>query len=235
MKIESVARSLAAPSAAKSGAGTAAQGFSALLGKAVAGDGARDLDEVFARASKTYGVPENLLKAVAKAESGFQADAVSRCGAQGIMQLMPSTAKSLGVSDPFDAEQNVMGGAKYLGSLLNRYGDAKLALAAYNAGSGNVKKYGGIPPFAETRNYVEKVLSYAGQDIDAPVLPGEASGAAVRPDGEEGLFEAPLAFTREDYERFLDLLAQLLLVSASADEEPDEEKSGILTEFSGLL
>ena len=232
MKIGAIAESYAAPAAAGKTAG-AAQGFSALLNRAAASGGSRDLDAVFARASQTYGVPENLLKAVAKAESGFRADAVSRCGAQGVMQLMPSTAKSLGVSDPFDPEQNIMGGAKYLGSLLDRYGDEKLALAAYNAGSGNVDKYGGIPPFSETRNYVERVLSYAGRDLDAPASSGNSSAAAEGPAG--GLSETALTFTRDDYRRFLDLLAQLLLASASAGEEPDGEKDGILTEFSELL
>lgn len=126
-----------------------------------------NLDDIFENASEKYGVDINLLKAVAKAESGFKSDAVSSCGAQGIMQLMPSTAASLGVSDSFDPEQNIDGGAKYLSGLLNKYGDTKLALAAYNAGSGNVDKYGGVPPFEETQNYVKRVLSYAGQDITA--------------------------------------------------------------------
>ncbi|HEX3039941.1 MAG TPA: lytic transglycosylase domain-containing protein, partial [Caproiciproducens sp.] len=146
-------------------------GFSGVLKKAVdktANAQSVDLEDIFRRASEEYNVPENLLKAVAKAESGFDADAVSRCGAQGIMQLMPSTAASLGVQDSFDPEQNIMGGAKYLSWMLDRYnGDAELALAAYNAGSGNVAKYGGVPPFKETRSYVAKVMGYAGMDISA--------------------------------------------------------------------
>jgi hypothetical protein len=128
-----------------------------------------DLNDIFERAAARYNVPVNLLKAVAKAESGFRADAVSRCGAQGIMQLMPSTAAALGVKDSFDPEQNIMGGAKYLGQLLSSFhGDAKLAVAAYNAGSGAVRKYGGVPPYAETQNYVKKVLRYAGMDLSVP-------------------------------------------------------------------
>ena len=111
----------------------------------------KSLESIFQQAAKRYQVPENLLKAVAKVESNFQADAVSSCGATGIMQLMPSTAKGLGVTDPTDPEQNIMGGAKYLSQMLKRYnGDQKLALAAYNAGSGNVAKYGGVPPCRDT-------------------------------------------------------------------------------------
>lgn len=141
-----------------------------------------DLEDIFRRASEKYNVPVNLLKAVAKVESGFKANAVSRCGAQGIMQLMPSTAASLGVQNAFDPEQNIMGGAKYLRWMLDRYdGDTELALAAYNAGSGNVAKYGGVPPFKETRSYVAKVMSYAGMDISAKLtsLNTIATGASA--------------------------------------------------------
>jgi len=127
----------------------------------------KSLDDIFAQAAKKYNVPQDLLKAIGKAESNFNAKAVSKCGAQGIMQLMPATAKSLGVTDSFDAEQNVMGGAKYISELLEKYdGNTSLALAAYNAGMGNVAKYGGIPPFEETQNYVVKVTNYMKQNID---------------------------------------------------------------------
>lgn len=126
------------------------------------------LDDIFERASIKYNVPVNLLKAIGKAESDFKPNAVSKSGAQGVMQLMPGTAADLGVTNSFDPEQNIMGGSKYIADLLKRYdGDTKLALAAYNAGMGNVKKYGGVPPFEETQNYVVKVMNYMDQDFTA--------------------------------------------------------------------
>lgn len=119
------------------------------------------LEDDFEEAAATYHVDINLLKAVAKAESGFNPSATSSAGAMGVMQLMPSTAKGLGISNAYNAHDNIMGGAKILSQNLSRYnGDVSLALAGYNAGCGNVDKYGGIPPFKETQNYVKKVLGY---------------------------------------------------------------------------
>lgn len=108
-----------------------------------------------------YGVSPSLVKAVIHAESGYNPNAVSSKGASGLMQLMPATAKSLKVADRFNPKDNVEGGVKYLRFLLDTFrGDVSLALAAYNAGLSNVAKYGGIPPFNETRTYVNRVLSY---------------------------------------------------------------------------
>lgn len=119
-------------------------------------------DTYFQEASKTYNIPVYLLKAVAKQESNFQSNCVSKSGATGIMQLMPATAASLGVTNSYDARQNIMGGAKYLAANLKTFNnDVSLALAAYNAGPNAVKKYNGIPPYEETQNYVPKVLKYA--------------------------------------------------------------------------
>ncbi len=127
------------------------------------------LSQIFNQASETYGVDLEFLKAVARAESNFNPNAKSSAGAMGIMQLMPSTAEALDVKDPYNAYENIMGGAKMLSGLLAKYnGDKSLALAAYNAGSGNVAKYGGIPPFTETQNYVKKVLSYYEEGVTIP-------------------------------------------------------------------
>ena len=110
--------------------------------------------------ARTWQVDPALIKAVIANESGFNANATSSAGAQGLMQLMPATAASLGVRDPYDPAQNVAGGTHYLRGLLDRFGgDKRLAIAAYNAGPGAVEKYGGVPPYAETRNYVQNVLA----------------------------------------------------------------------------
>jgi len=121
----------------------------------------RDPKAVIAEMAATYGLPENFVASVARAESAYQPKALSPKGAIGVMQLMPGTAKELGVN-PHDVRQNIEGGTKLLRDLLLQYQDhpdqVRRALAAYNAGAGAVKKYGGIPPYTETLNYVEKVL-----------------------------------------------------------------------------
>lgn len=114
------------------------------------------------KAAARYRLSPALINAVIKAESAYQVRAVSRAGAQGLMQLMPGTAREMGVVDPFDIEQNIDGGAQYLRKMLDQFdGDVHLALSAYNAGPGTVARYGGEVPYAETRSYVQRVLRYA--------------------------------------------------------------------------
>ena len=117
-------------------------------------------DQLIRQAAQHHGVSEGLVKAIMHTESGFNIHARSPVGAQGLMQLMPATARRFNVSNAYDPQQNIFGGVKYLSWLLKRFnGDTRLAIAAYNAGEGNVDKYGGIPPFRETQDYVRRVTS----------------------------------------------------------------------------
>jgi soluble lytic murein transglycosylase-like protein len=122
------------------------------------------IEKSITKAAAKYGLPPGLIKAVIRAESNFDANAVSTAGAQGLMQLMPATAEELGVQNSFDIDQNVDGGSRYLREMLDRFnGDVKLALAAYNAGPGTVEKYDGDVPYRETRNYVKRVMRFSSK------------------------------------------------------------------------
>ncbi|MBH1940584.1 lytic transglycosylase domain-containing protein [Mobilitalea sibirica] len=196
----------------------------------------KSLDDIFEEAAKKYNVSVNLLKAIGKAESDFRPEAVSRSGAQGIMQLMPKTAAYLGVKDSFDPEQNIMGGAKYIKELLDKYdGDTNLALAAYNAGMGNVRKYGGIPPFEETQNYVVKVNKFMKQELNTgnvtvtkstPMVTAPTINYTYQPvkaapivSNQDVSVLVESIFSYEDYLKFLDILLDM-----DTDKENEEAK-----------
>ena len=128
-----------------------------------AGSGSVPYEQQIEAAAQKYGIDPAVLKGLIKQESGFNPNAGSSAGAQGLTQLMPGTAASLGVTNVHDPAQSIDGGAHYLKMQLDRFGgDYSKALAAYNAGPGAVQRYGGVPPYAETQNYVRRVLSYAG-------------------------------------------------------------------------
>lgn len=131
---------------------------------------------IIRKAAAAYSLPESLIAAVIRTESAFQAHAVSPKGARGAMQIMPETQKELGLEDPYDAEANVMAGSAYLRRQLDRFGSLDLALAAYNAGPANVIKYGGIPPFPETREYLRQVNAHR-ESSTANAFPPDAGHA----------------------------------------------------------
>ena len=179
---------------------TAATSSSAKSGEA-------SLESIFRRAAEKYDISYDFLVAVAKAESDFNTKCVSSAGAQGIMQVMPEEQKGLGIKDPFDAEQNIMGAAKLLKAHLKKFnGDYTLAAAAYNAGSGRVQKYGGVPPFTETQNYVKKIEKYMKEGVTVPdkkvkvsqTSASEGSGASTE---AEKPFDTGKTATEADLEK----------------------------------
>jgi soluble lytic murein transglycosylase-like protein len=124
-------------------------------------------NDVISEAADQYDLDPNLIRAIIRAESAFNPFAVSRAGAQGLMQLMPALAKEMEVLDPFDPRQNILAGARYLRELLDRHdGNLELAVASYNAGPGAVARHKGIPPYRETRNYVKNVKSFLKKETE---------------------------------------------------------------------
>jgi hypothetical protein len=139
------------------------------------------LKEIARQKARDFGVNEDIFLRLVGAESGWNPRAKSSAGAMGLVQLMPGTAQGLGVSDPYDPVQSLSGGARYLSQQLKRFGSYDKALAAYNAGPGNVERYGGIPPFKETQSYVKKILG--GTDVAAAPKPQPQS----QPQQESGI------------------------------------------------
>lgn len=152
-----------------------------------------NLDDITTQAAMQQHLPKQILAALIAQESGGNPNAISSAGAQGLTQLMPDTAQGLGVTNPMDPQQNVMGGAKFLRQMLDKFGGSMpLALAAYNAGPGNVEKYGGIPPFKETQNYVQKIMGnnmpqnnstnlpdFLMQQIQSQIKPQNKTGSMI--------------------------------------------------------
>ncbi len=156
---------------------TVVQGKAARSGAVKNAPGKVDLDVLIRRLSERYELAPDLVRAVIRQESAYDPFAVSAKGAQGLMQLMPGTARRFGVQDVFDPAENVLGGVKYLRHLLDRYeGDTRLALAAYNAGEGAVDRYQGIPPYAETRDYVQRIAGNERVE-EAAATSGEPAAA----------------------------------------------------------
>lgn len=243
------------PIEAEQNTSTAGTYFSDYMNQSAQGYG-NYLEQIFQKASDTYHVSKDLLKAMAKAESNFRADATSHCGAMGIMQLMPATAASLGVTDAYNPEQNIMGGAQYISRLLEKYnGNLSYAVAAYNAGSGNVDKYGGIPPFHETQNYVVKVLRYLEEGVTIPDSSGTAgsgTGSAVgtgtssvwssaQTEGSSGSTLQKIMnqyFDYDDYLEFLQLFTRVIyekLIGEEMEAKPtDGQSQGSSEQTAGL-
>jgi soluble lytic murein transglycosylase-like protein len=213
---QALARQLAAEEAAKA---ASAESFSDALSSATVSYTAEStpttcsayLDSIFNTAAETYGVSSNLLKSIARAESNFNATATSSAGACGIMQLMPETAASLGVSNIYDVTENIMGGAKYIAQLLEKYsGNTSLALAAYNAGSAAVETYGGIPPYTETQNYVSKVLSYLNGTFEVDYTAADTAASSTLTREEATAIINKLIEAQDSNPDALDLLTTLL-------------------------
>lgn len=146
--------------------------------------GSSTYDATIAQAAARYGIEPALLHGLIQQESGFDPNARSSSGALGLTQLMPGTASSLGVTDPLDPTQSIEGGARYLSEMLARFGgNTADALAAYNAGPGAVSQYGGVPPYAETQEYVNKVLGYADAYSQSPTVASTPGAIATQPAG----------------------------------------------------
>lgn len=185
------------------------------------------LKEIARQKARSFGVNEQIFLNLVQQESRWNPKARSEAGAEGLVQLMPGTARALGVSNPYDPVQSLTGGARYLSQQLKRFGSYDKALAAYNAGPGNVERYGGIPPFSETRNYVKNILS--GVDTAAPAKatpqqPAEAKGLSPA-DFLKGFLLKNLLFGQQSE---TPSLSQQMIASTFA-RPADEVSSNVLT------
>lgn len=190
------------------------------------------LDNIFNEAAATYNLDVNLLRAVAKQESNFDTTSTSSSGAMGIMQLMPGTAENLGCADPYDPYQNIMAGANYLRQLIDRYnGNVETALAAYNAGPTAVAEYGGVPPFEETQNYIQKVMGYYATGVTiSPNVNASAishmTETEISAQVEKLLNEFP---NHESYTEFVQLLSESNSVLDSEYTDAEVAKQAMLS------
>ena len=181
--------------------------------------GAIDQRALFTAVGAMYGLDPDLLAAIARAESGGQVNAVSPAGAQGLMQLMPATAQRFGVDHPFDPVESALGAAQYLDQLRAASpagGQITDLLAAYNAGEGAVRRFGGIPPYAETRRYVQRVLRYYLLDPPAGLTPSDSSDSSLVPAGSVRSHAVGRTAPTDGERRVLDQLTELQSLRAAA-------------------
>lgn len=221
-----------------------------------------NLKDIFAEAAEKYHIPQELLEAIGYHESRFQTGVTSSAGAMGIMQLMPGTAQAMGVQDAYDPYDNIMGAAKLLGYLSDLYdGDLKLTLAAYSAGTGNVAKYGGVPPFSETQNYIKDIfemlnsgesflnenqtVSVSGKaaQIEAAAQNAEQNSAKQKTAGTNGKnvyvenslyknFMLDDRFTYSEYEMLMEYYTNMLeIISKIGDTDSDDTEDDSLTDL----
>ena len=252
---------------AAAGNKTVSSQFDSLLARETAklaenGSTSYNLKDIFAEAAEKYNIPQELLEAIGYHESRFQTGVTSSAGAMGIMQLMPGTAQAMGVQDAYDPYDNIMGAAKLLGYLSDLYdGDLKLTLAAYSAGTGNVAKYGGVPPFSETQNYIKDIFEMlnsgesflnenqtvsvnqrAGQ-TEAAVQNTEQNSAKQKTAGTNGKnvyvenslyknFMLDDRFTYSEYEMLMEYYTNMLeIISKIGDTDSDDTEDDSLTDL----
>jgi hypothetical protein len=199
------------------------------------------LKEIARQKARDFGVNEDIFLRLVGKESGWNTRARSSAGAEGLVQLMPATAQGLGVSNPYDPVQSLTGGARYLGQQLKRFGTYDKALAAYNAGPGNVERYGGIPPFRETQNYVKTILG--GLDLSAPKpkpvqqpVPQEAAGGFDAKEFLKGFLIKNLLLGNQDQSPTLsEQLLKTVLKKPETELEADISTASLFTPRSPFL